>query len=59
MEKEFSVSIGDFMLDLALVMPVYNEEECIVSVVNDWLDMLGTLQTNRLNGFFSAIAIMK
>jgi dolichol-phosphate mannosyltransferase len=31
------------MLDLALVMPVYNEEACIASVLQSWLEMLGGL----------------
>ncbi len=30
-------------LDLAVVMPVYNEEECIVKVLESWLDVLSDL----------------
>lgn len=30
-------------IDLAVVMPVYNEEECIVSVVESWLSALSEL----------------
>jgi len=33
-------------LDLALVMPIYNEEECIVDVVNSWLDVLNALEVD-------------
>lgn len=29
--------------DLAVVMPVHNEEACIAAVIRSWLDMLGTL----------------
>lgn len=32
------------MLDLAVVMPVYNEQECIVDVVNSWREALSGLQ---------------
>lgn len=31
------------MLDLVIVMPVYNEEECIVDVVSSWHQMLSQL----------------
>ena len=31
------------ILDLALVIPVYNEEECIVNVINGWYDVLRSL----------------
>lgn len=31
------------MLDLAVVMPVYNEEECIVDVVTSWRERLSSL----------------
>ena len=30
--------------DLALVMPVYNEEECIVDVINSWIKVLNQLE---------------
>ncbi|MEJ7708627.1 MAG: glycosyltransferase [Pyrinomonadaceae bacterium] len=34
------------MLDLAVVMPVYNEQECIVDVVKSWRDVLANLNIN-------------
>ena len=34
------------MLDLAVVMPVYNEEECIEQVLREWLAQLESLKIN-------------
>jgi len=34
--------------DLVLVMPIYNEEECIEGVLNSWKDVLGQLGINYL-----------
>ena len=34
--------------ELAIVMPVFNEEECIVEVVNSWISMLRESQINFL-----------
>lgn len=31
------------MIELAVVLPVYNEEDCIVAVLNDWLSVLESL----------------
>lgn len=38
----------DKEFDLAVVMPVYNEEECIVAVVQSWLGELAKLGTNYI-----------
>ncbi len=32
------------MPDLAIVMPVYNEEECIADVINSWIETLSKLE---------------
>lgn len=32
--------------ELAVVMPVYNEEACIVAVVTDWINILSSLKIN-------------
>lgn len=34
------------LIDLAIVMPVYNEEGCILQVVRSWLSMLSALDIN-------------
>lgn len=31
-------------VDLAIVMPIYNEEECIVEVINSWLNTMNELK---------------
>lgn len=36
------------LYDLAVVMPVYNEEACIVSVVKSWREVLSELNLNFL-----------
>lgn len=34
------------LLDLAVVMPIYNEEACIVNVIKSWLSILNSLNIN-------------
>jgi dolichol-phosphate mannosyltransferase len=34
------------MFDLAVVMPVYNEKDCIIAVINSWLSVLSGLNIN-------------
>jgi dolichol-phosphate mannosyltransferase len=39
-------TVETMTLDLAVVMPVYNEQDCIVEVVQSWLDALTALNLN-------------
>jgi glycosyltransferase involved in cell wall biosynthesis len=42
--RRFSAYRRASLMDLAVVMPVYNEEACIAGVVRSWRDLLDTLQ---------------